>query len=314
MGLAGAAAGYAVPGFSQGRVFTLGLCWVEPNPWRQTLLEALRSLGYVEGQNLRIADRTVKDGYGQIDENARALVAVRPDVIVGFGGTAPDALAKLTNDIPIVAITANDFVDTGLAKSLSRPGRNVTGFGTSSSVLYAKRVELLKEFVPGMMRLGLIVVPESFSYARFLRSNEAAARTLGVATDVAEVHRLDDLKSAFESLAKARVDAFLMTSASLLNGQSKLIVPLAAQYRLPAVYHAEDFVRSEGLASYGASVKDSFVRSASYIDRILRGTPPGDLPIQEPTVFDLRINLKTAKTLGLTIPPSILARADEVIE
>lgn len=248
LGLTGAAAGYAFPAFSQGRVFTVGLCWVEPNPWRQTLLDALRSLGYVEGRNLRIVDRTVS-GYGQIDENARALVAARPDAIVSFGGTVPNALAKSTNDIPIVAITGNDFVETGLAKSLNRPGRNVTGFGTSSSELYAKRVELLKELVPGLSRLGLIVVPESFSYARFVRMTEAAAHTLGLTTHVAEVHALDDLRSAFKALANSRVDAFLMTNASLLNGQSMRIVPLATEYRLPAVYHAEDFVRAEGLAS-----------------------------------------------------------------
>lgn len=242
---------------------------------------------------------------------ANELVRLRVDVIVAGGSQA--AVAKqATTTIPIVMPVANDPVGGGLVASLARPGGNVTGLAFQSEELPGKWVELLAEAIPGVSRVAILWHPPT--EAGQLKVSEAAARSLNVRLHPLKVQRSDDLGTAFVAAQKDRAEALIVLSSPFFFAHRTRLVELAARHRLPTMYHQREFVDgSGGLMSYGPNLRDLFRRAATYVDRILRGTEPADLPVEQPTKFELVINLRTAKNLGLTLPPSVLARADEVI-
>ena len=236
------------------------------------------------------------------------------DVIVAWGTTPALAARKATGTIPIVTTTGSDPVEMGLATSLARPGGNVTGLTSSGRELVGKRIELLKETLPGLSRIAVLWNPESRTQPLSLRDAEAAAKSLGLQVRPAEVRGPEDLEKAFASIAHQRPEALVLAPSNMFRAHRARIVELAARHRLPATFSDKGFVEAGGLMSYGSDEKAIFRQLANYVDRILKGAKPGDLPIEQPTKFELVINLKTAKALGLTIPPSLLVRADEVIQ
>ena len=296
------------------RVPTVGFLWIEPMEYRQSFLDGMREKGYVIDRNIRYLDHTVREGYGRFADNAAELVLEKPDVIVSYGGTATLAAAKATREIPIVMIAGFDPVERGLVASLSHPGRNITGISLNILQLVGKRVELLKELNPRLSRVGLLIAPESSVSASYVRATELTARSLKLDLTSAEVHSPDDLGTAFAALARSHIGALIVVPSSLLFSQSEQIVALAAKYRLPSIYPIGTFISKGGLMSYSADVGDQFRRLTTYVDRILKGANAADLPIELPTKFEFVINMNTAKMLGITIPPSLLLRADRVIE
>jgi putative ABC transport system substrate-binding protein len=300
---------------AQAKVPTVGLLWVEPLPYRKALLDALREKGYyADNQTIRFMDRTVREGYAQIADNARELVRAKVDVIVTYGATATTEAAKATKDIPIIMISGLDAVAFGWAASLAHPGGNVTGISTNSYQLTGKRVELIKELLPKLSQVGLLVAADSSVSPNFVRETEAMTRLVKLQSHIAEVHTPDDLERAFAALSRARVGALIVVPSTMLSSQAERVVALAAKHHLPAVYPTSQFANSGGLISYSADYSEQFRRLATYVDRVLKGAKPGDLPIEQPTKFEMVINLKTAKMLGIKIPGVILLRADKVIE
>jgi ABC-type uncharacterized transport system substrate-binding protein len=299
---------------AEAKVPTVGLLWIEPQPYRKTLFDTLREKGYVENRNIRFLDRTVREGYSHLRDSARELVRAKVDVIVAYGGTATTEAAKATKDIPIVTISGLDPVALGWASSLAHPGGNVTGINTTGYQLTGKRIELLKELLPKLSRVGLLVAPEGSVAADAMRETLAAVRLLGLQARVAEVRTPDDLERVFADLSAARVGALVVGGSSLVFSQARRIVALAAKHRLPAVYSTDVFASAGGLMAYSADYHDQFRRLATYVDRVLKGERAGDLPIEQPTKFELVLNMRAAKELGIKIPQSILLRADKVIE
>lgn len=299
---------------AEAKVPTVGLLWIEPQPYRKTLFDALREKGYVENRNIRFVDRTVREGYSHLRENARELVRAKVDLIVAYGGTATIEAARATKDIPIVMISGLDPVALGLTPSLAHPGGNVTGIATTSRQLGGKRIELLKELLPKLSRVGLLVAPEASVAVDALRETQAEVRQLGLQARVAELRTPDDLERVFADLSAARVGAVVVGGSSMVRSQAERIVALAAKHRLPAVYPTDAFTSAGGLMSYSADIHDQFRRLATYVDRVLKGEHAGDLPIEQPTKFELVLNMRTAKELGIKIPESMLFRADKVIE
>jgi putative tryptophan/tyrosine transport system substrate-binding protein len=290
----------------------------EPShPGFRAFVQDLRKFGYVEGQNLVIERRSAEGRFERLPDLAAELVRLKMDVIVASGGSAVRAVKQATTMIPIVMAPAGDPLGDGLVTSLARPGGNITGL--SSNVDYSiegKRLELLKEVLPRMARVGFIVQTPTTgrAIATEYKDSIAAAQALRVALVFATFDRPDQFPDAFTTLARAPVDALLIDDSSLIYANGRLIADLAAKHRLPAMYGFRQNVEAGGLMAYGANVTDLTRRAAGYVDKILKGAKPGDLPIEQPTKFDLVINLKTAKALGLTIPPSVLARADELIQ
>jgi len=249
-----------------------------------------------------------------MDQNAARLARAKVDMIVTFGVTATVAAAKATKEVPILMIMGADPVATGLAKSLSRPGGNVTGVWTLSSGLHGKRIELLKQLVPGLSRLGILLAPESAAAKPGIVEAEAAAQTLKVNVVKAEVRAPDDIEKAVASLAQSRVGAIFVLPSSMLSAQGTRVVASMAKHAIPAVYGTERYVEVGGLLVYTSSARKAFGRIANHIDRILKGAPAGEIPIEQTSDVELVINLKTARALGITIPQSILQRADRAIE
>jgi putative ABC transport system substrate-binding protein len=244
---------------------------------------------------------------------AADLVRLKVDVIVSTGGGATAFAAKhATRAIPIAFIAA-DPVGIGLVKSVSRPEGNLTGVNNSTSELNAKRLELLREALPGASHVGVLANPGPPAYRTTRKDLETAARALGVRLQIRDVRGPGDLDEAVVALAKNRVEALLVASDPMLFAERGRIVNLAGKVRLPAMYEWREFVEAGGLMSYGTDLSDVYRRVATYVDKILKGARPGDLPIEQPTKFELVVNLKTAKSLGLTIPQSVLVRVDEVI-
>src|SRR5262245_22672901 len=295
------------------RVGLLGLGPTESSPIFQALRQGLREQGYVEGQTIVFEDRSTVDVYTRLPDVAAELVRLKVDVIVAFGTTTAQATRKATATIPIVAI-AGSLVESGRAASLGRPGGNVTGLQTISQELIGKRVELLKEALPGVSRVAVLWNPESRTQPVAQMKTETAARALGLDARSVEVRRPEDLEKAFARMAKDRAEALFSVGSNFLLAHRARVVELAARYRLPSAFDGSQFVEAGGLMSYGASLTDQGRRAADFVDRILKGAKPGDLPVEQPTKFELVINLKTAKALGLTIPASLLARSDQVIE
>jgi putative tryptophan/tyrosine transport system substrate-binding protein len=295
------------------RVGLLGLGSAESSPFFEVLRQSLRERGWVEGQNIAFEDRTAVGQYGRVPDVAAELVRLKVDVIVAWGTSTALAARKATGTIPIVAL-AGDPVEMGLAASLARPGGNVTGLTSSGRELVGKRIELLKEAIPRLSRIAVLWNPESRTESLSLRDTEAAARSLRLQVRPAEVRRPEDLEKAFASMAHEHSEALSVVPSNMFRVHRVRIVELAARHRLPASFTDRGFVEAGGLMSYGPDEKALFRQLANYVDRILKGAKPADLPIEQPTKFELVINLKTAKALGLTIPPSLLGRADEVIQ
>lgn len=286
---------------------------VSPSPFVAVLVDALRDKGWVAGRDFRIDDRISLEGYTGYVEAAAALVKARPDVIVAFGSTSVSVIAKATKEIPIVMNAGADPVASGLVASLARPGGNLTGVVNTSATLFSKRIELLKELIPGLSSFGVVLSPNVNSQI-YVRESETAARRLNLQVHFGQVNNPEDLDSVVAELAKKRVGALYLAPSSMLQARSARVVEVVAKYRLPAVYTSDRYVDAGGLMVYGASAGKAFVRAAGYVDRILKGARPGELAIEQISEVELVMNLKTAKSLGIKVPAPLLVRADRVIE
>jgi putative ABC transport system substrate-binding protein len=277
--------------------------------------QRLRELGWVEGQNIVIDYRYAEDRVDRLPDLAAELVRLKVDLIVSFGTQGVTAAKNATETIPIVMIAVRDPVGTGLIASLARPGGNVTGVsGYAGLEIVAKQLELLKETVPKIRRVAILSNPANAYHQLAIREVNVAARSLGVQLQLLEARGPNEFDGAFAAMAKERVGGLLVLSDATFNNHRTRLADLAARSRLPAAYGVRESVEAGGLMSYGTSFLDLHRRSAAYVDKILKGAKPADLPVEQPTKFELVINLKTAKALGLEVPPTLLARADEVIE
>jgi putative ABC transport system substrate-binding protein len=284
---------------------------------REAFLQGLRDLDYVEGRNLVIEYRDAKGKFERFPALAAELVALKVDVIVASGTLAALAAKHATRSIPIVFPTVGDPVADGLVTSLARPGGNVTGLSNLSPELVGKCLELLKQAVPGVSRVAILWQPGAFveRTGKDIRKRaEVAGRALGMRLQFVETRGPEDFDRAFSDMTRARAGALIVVLTAMFANERRRLVDLAAKIRLPAVYGSRESVDAGGLMSYGPNLADSFRRAATYVDKILKGARPADLPVEQPTKFELVVNLKTAKALGLTIPPSLLQRADEVIQ
>jgi len=275
------------------------------------------TLAYVEGRNVVIEYRDAEGKLERLPALAAELVALKVDVIVALGTPPALAAKQATRTIPIVFFAAADPVTDGLVTGLARPGGNVTGLSTLAPDLVGKRLELLKQAVPGVSRVAVLWHPGATGERTekdMLKEAEVAARALGVRLQFVEARGPADFDRASSEMTRARAGALTVLTSSMFLNERRRLVDLAAKTRLPAVYPLREFVDAGGLMAYGSDVADLFRRGTTYVDRILKGAKPGDLPVEQPTKFELVINLKTAKALGLTIPPSVLARANQVVE
>jgi ABC-type uncharacterized transport system substrate-binding protein len=302
-----------------GRVYRLGFLSMRAGPTDNPQLDAfragLRELGYVEGRNVVLEVRYAAGDDRQLGGLAAELVRLNPDVIVAQSGVASLAVRNKTKTIPIVMASSGDAVRQGLIKSLARPGGNVTGLTLLSPELSQKRLEVLREMLPSLSRVGVLwcggtnVIPEGEWQGTRTASDVLKVRLVSLEAPTAR-----DLSSAFDLAVRQRVEAILMFDCSSLHPSAPRITELAMKNRLPALYPFSYYPEAGGLMSYGPSVKDAARRAAGYVDKILKGAKPADLPVEQPTTFELVINLKTAKDLKLKIPQSLLVRADQVIE
>lgn len=284
---------------------------------RDAFLQELRGLGYFEGRNVVIEYRNAEGKHERLPALVAELVALKVDAIVASGTLAALAAKQETKTIPIVFSPAGDPVGSGLVASLARPGGNVTGLSAFAPELVGKRLELLKQAVPGIRRVAVLWQPGAFGERTekdTLKRAEVAARDLGVPLQFVEARGPADFARAFSEMSMARASAVTVLASNMFNNERRRLVDLAAEKRLPAMYSAREIVDAGGLMSYGANLADLNRRAATYVDKILKGAKPGDLPVEQPTKFELVINLRTAKALGLTIPQSVLAHADEVIQ
>jgi putative ABC transport system substrate-binding protein len=302
---------------AQGKVPVVGLLWndsVKPSALAEVLLTALREKGWVVGRNLRVEDRVSLEGYGGYAEGLKELVRTKVDVIVTSGATATQAAAKATKDIPIVMRIGGDPVASGLVASLSRPGGNITGITTVQVGLNAKRIQLLRELVPDLTSVGVLVVAETASYAPNVRETKAAAQALNLQAQIGEVRSIEQIDQLLGHFSKLHVGAVYVPGSTMLASHGERVAAALNKHRLPAVYANDGFVEAGGLMVYSASTGKSFIRLAGYVDRVLKGARPADLAIEQASDVELVVNLKAAKQLGIKIPQSILVRADRVIE
>jgi putative ABC transport system substrate-binding protein len=281
---------------------------------REAFLQGLRELGYVERKNIVIEWRYTEGKLDRLAALAAELVRPQVDVIVSGGSLTTRAAKQATDTIPIVMAQDGDPVRNGFVASLARPGGNVTGLATLTPEISGKRLELLKETIPRLSRLAVLGSSTEPGNALSLRETELAARAFGVQIQYLEVADPKEVGAAFQALSKGRADAILVLSGTVVNQRRAEIVDLAVKNRLPAIYYAPVWVEDGGLMSYGPSFNDLYRRAATYVDKILKGAKPADLPVEQPTKFEFVINLKAAKQIGLTIPPNVLARADKVIK
>jgi putative ABC transport system substrate-binding protein len=277
----------------------------------------LASLGYVAGLNIVFVHRYADDAkLTRVAELAAELVQAGVDVVVTATNPTTVAMMKATSTVPIVMAVGVEPVSAGLVAGITRPGGNVTGltFDVDPTQLASKRLEILKELVPSLTRVAVLWNPTYSPAGLRFKGTEAAGRKLGIAVVSARATEPGELERAFAELKRARAQALVVMSDPMTVGQRKRIAELTARHRLPAIYALREFVEAGGLSSYAASLNDQYRRAARYVDRILKGAKPGDLPVEQPTAFELLINAKAAKALGLTIPPAVLARADEIIQ
>ena len=282
-------------------------------PSRDAFRQGLRELGWVEGQNVSIEYRWAGGHLDRLPALASELVRASVDVILVAGGAGVRAALEASRTVSIVSAITGDMVAAGFAASLARPGGRVTGLAVQFEDLASKQLQILKETVPKVIYIAILhhTTPPNLVV---LKATEAGARALGLKGRVFEIRDVPDLDGAFRTAKADRADAMYVLPSPTFNRHRARLAELALKHRLPGIYEAKEYVDAGGLMSYGPSFSDLYRRSAHYVDRILKGAKPGDLPIEQPTKFDLAINLKTAKALGLTIPPSLLQRADQVIE
>jgi putative ABC transport system substrate-binding protein len=279
------------------------------------LKQGLQELGWTDGRNIQIETRFGGADAGRIRAHAAELVALAPDIIVGHTTAVIRALRQATSSIPIVVAAVNDPVEQGFVSSLAHPGGNITGFSFIDFQMVGKWLEMLKEAAPGIPRAALMFNPDTSPYYYlYLRSFEAEPRSIAVEVTAAPVRNTAEIEEAIAKLGREPGGGLIVAPDAFTIVHQHLFIRLAQQHRVPAVYFLRTSVAQGALMSYGPDVYDNFRRSASYVDRILKGAKPADLPIQQPTKFELAINLKTAKALGLQIPDKLLALADEVIE
>jgi putative ABC transport system substrate-binding protein len=276
--------------------------------------QGLRELGYVEGKNIVIEWRSSEGQLDRLPALAADLVHLKVDVIVTTGSGVTRAAKEATVTIPVIMVQDNDPVGNGFVASLARPGGNITGLAILAPEIAGKQVELLKETVPRLSRLAALGTSNSPGIVQASKEVELAAGAFGVKLQYLDVRDSKDLETAFRAASKGRADALLVLPGAVLNSQRKQIADLAAKSRLPAIFPFPEYVEAGGLMSYGASFNDLYRRAATYVDKILKGTKPADLPVEQPKKFELVINLKTAEQIGLTIPGSVLYRADRVIK
>jgi putative tryptophan/tyrosine transport system substrate-binding protein len=276
--------------------------------------QGLRNLGYVEGQNIVIEWRSADETLNRLPALAAELVDLKVAVIIAGDNASTAAAKEVTKTVPIVMATSGDPVGIGLVASLARPGGNVTGLTSLSIELFGKQVGLLKELVPTLSRMAVLSVSANPANILELREIETAARRLGLQLQPVEIREAKQLDDAFSAMIKERAGALLVLPDPVLLTQRTQIADLAMRNRLPTIFARRENVEAGGLLSYGSSLSDQFRYAATFVDKILKGAKPGDLPVEQPTKFELVINMKTAKALGLTIPQPLLLRADEVIQ
>ena len=298
----------------------MGVLWHAGNEQEEgvfftSLKEGFSDLGYIEGQTVIFEHTYAAEQYERFDANAAALVARNVDVIIAVTRTAAVAAKRATTSIPIVFAAVPDPVGIGLVASLAHPGGNITGWTPISSELVPKRIQLLKEAVPGISGLALLVnASDPVVAAGNIAEAQDAAKKMSIRVRGVEVRSPDDFVHAFDQIAEAHLDGVVVGTDPLMYNERKRIAELALAHRLPTMLFIGGMVAAGGLMSYGPNYPTLFRRTAYYVDKILKGTKPADLPVEQPTKFNFVINLKTAKALGLDVPPSMLARADEVIE
>ena len=278
------------------------------------LLEGLRQLGWIEGQNLKIDYRSSLGTSASISKSAAELVALTPDVIVAGGSAPTEALLRVTRSVPIVFAIVPDPLGAGFVKSLRRPGGNVTGFMQAEFNLSGKWLELLKEIAPRVTQVAVLRDPTITAGIGQFAVIQSVSSSLSVDVSPVDIRNATEIEREVASFARTPNGGLILTTTPLALMHSGLIIGLAGQHRLPTVYSTRSYAVRGGLISYGANFLDLYRRTADYVDRILKGEKPADLPVQAPTKYELVVNLKTAKALGLTVPPTLLARADEVIE
>jgi putative tryptophan/tyrosine transport system substrate-binding protein len=280
-------------------------------PHEEAFLKGLRDLGYIDGQNILIEWRFAKGNAERFGDFAAELVRLKVDVIVAPGVQAVRAANQSTTTIPIIFPAAGDAVASGLVASLARPGGNITGLTILSPELSGKRLELLKEAFPRLSHVAVLLDPRQPPLS--FKETRTAGKSLGVKLQFLEVRDAADVESVFSAMSKERADALITLPHPVLQVHQRRIVELAAKSRVPAMYQAADWVERGGLMSYGPDHLDNYRRAALFVDKILKGVKPADLPVEQPTKFEFIVNLKTAKQIGVTIPPNVLARADKVI-
>ena len=276
--------------------------------------QGLRELGYVEGKNIVIDYQWAEGKLDRLPALAAELVRLKIDIIVSAGPTVTRVAKEATVTIPIVMGFDDDPVGSGFVASLARPGGNITGLSALSPELSGKQLELLKEIIPRFSRVAVVGSSSHPGTAQSLKEIELAAGAYKVQLQYVDIIDPKDIETAFGAASKGRADAVLVLTSVVTNSHRKQIVELAAKNRLPAIYYTAEWVGAGGLMTYGASFTDLFRRAATYVDKILKGAKPADLPVEQPKKFELIINLKAAKQIGLTIPPNVLARADKVIK
>ena len=288
-----------------------------PSGWQyslEALRQGLRDLGYVEGKSIALEVRWAEDKPERLPDLAAELVRLKCDVIVAMSTPGVLAVKQATRTTPIVMTIVSDPVGAGAVASLARPGGNITGLSLMHPEVTGKRLQLLTEVVPRPSRVAVLWNPSNPNSSPLVRETEAAARSLGVQLHLREARSTAEIEGAFSAMTSDRVRAVIVLPDALFLDQRKQVVALAAKGRLPAMYYTRNFVDAGGLMAYGPNQADNVRRAATYVDKILKGARPADLPVEQPTKFELVINLKTAKVLGLTIPRSVLSLADEVIQ
>lgn len=278
------------------------------------LRHALGELGYAEGQNLETMYRSADGDDERFPGLAADLARLRPDLILARGTPASLAAKEATRNIPVVMVGVADPVGVGLIATLARPGGNVTGLSSSNVEIYPKRIQLLKELVPKLARIGFLFNMNNPAGRQNWNEIGAAARAIGVVPQLLDVRRAEDLGLAFETAARQRVDALVVGLDGITHANLRTIIELAATHRIPAIYSAREFADAGGLIAFGVNYTDFYRQAGRFVDKILKGAAPSDLPVERPTTFELVINLKTARQFGITIPQSVLLRADRVIE
>ena len=280
----------------------------------ETFMKGLRELGYVPGRSVLVEERFADGTAERLPALVADLVGLRVDAIVATGSPTYSALRQATTTIPIIITVSADPVGEGLATSLARPGRNVTGLSTAGSDVFPKQIELLMACVPELARVTLLWNATNSSHPALRKQLQAVAQTVGIRVAEVEAHTPEDIQRSFPTMARGRTGAVVFLSDTFFVQQRRQVADLALTHRLPSISEVREYAEVGGFMAYGQNVTDNFRHAATYVDKILKGAKPGDLPIGQPTTFELVVNLKTAKALGLTIPQSVLIRADEVIQ